>query len=401
MTYKSRRSHSINNIKSRALFLLRPCITMHLLSKHRLDIKVLEAYFAAKKVKRQQHPTEPLSIWNYSESTQFKRWWDHVTLQCRALVTDTEGNVVARSFPKFFNENEVPYKPTKTWKVYEKLDGSLGLLFSFRGKWIFSSRGSFTSEQARMGWKILSDKHAGIFSHLDVDVAYTFEIIYPANRIVVDYGQEEKLVFLAAFDRTEVEHTEGARGVMENAGVPVVRELNLPAGTTLSDLLHHDRANEEGYVVRFTDGKRVKIKFPRYIALHKVMSNVTLDFVLQCYKDRVKALTETTGAADTPALEDTPAVGVPDELQAWVKQVWDRITTHHERLRREFDVDYHNTHAAALKESGQSSKGLYNRAAFARAVESSPLKSALFARLDGKPHQTLLVNCIRVSDIEK
>ena len=362
-----------------------------------MDIKVLEAYYAAKKLKRQQHPTEPLFIWNYSETTQFKRLWDNVTLQCRALVTDTNGNIVARSFPKFFNEDEVPYKATKTWKAYEKLDGSLGLLFFFRGEWIFSSRGSFTSEQARKGRQILEDQHGGIFSRLEKNVAYTFEIIYPGNRIVVDYGQEEKVVFLAAFDRAGVEHTDEARAVMVHAGVPVVREVSFPPETTLRDLLGHDRLNEEGYVVQFTDGKRVKIKFPRYVALHKIMSNVTHEFVLQCYKDRVKAL----GADDLPALEDTPAVSVPDELQLWVKQVWDRIAAEHARLRSDFEVEYHNAHAAAVKESGKLAKGFYNRGVFARVAASSCYKSAMFARLDGRPHQPMLVNLIQVADIEK
>jgi len=50
----------------------------------------------------QSHPTLPLTIWNYSRTTQFEGKWDEITIMCRGLVTDDEtGEVVARPFKKF------------------------------------------------------------------------------------------------------------------------------------------------------------------------------------------------------------------------------------------------------------------------------------------------------------
>ncbi|KAI8821511.1 uncharacterized protein EV422DRAFT_528387 [Fimicolochytrium jonesii] len=112
-----------------------------------MDIDLLNIYVADKRLRRQVHPTEDLFIWNYTEITQLQKLWDPITTQCRALVTNTDGTIIARSFPKFFNENEQLYEATEEFTVQEKVDGSLGILFHYRDRWIMASRGSFTSPQ--------------------------------------------------------------------------------------------------------------------------------------------------------------------------------------------------------------------------------------------------------------
>ncbi len=61
---------------------------------------------------KQTHPTLPLTIWNYTPAVQYGEKWDEVTLQCRGLVTGTEGDVVARPFKKFFNLEENKHTPS-------------------------------------------------------------------------------------------------------------------------------------------------------------------------------------------------------------------------------------------------------------------------------------------------
>ena len=41
---------------------------------------------------------------------------------CRGLVTDNEGNIVARPFRKFFNMEEGKHTSTDNFKVYEKIN---------------------------------------------------------------------------------------------------------------------------------------------------------------------------------------------------------------------------------------------------------------------------------------
>ena len=96
----------------------------------------LEQYSRTGHLFTQKHPKLPLSIWNYTPKTQYGelynqyKLWDEVTLQCRGLVIDDEGKVVARPFKKFFNIEENQYEPTSEFEVFEKMDGSLGILFN-------------------------------------------------------------------------------------------------------------------------------------------------------------------------------------------------------------------------------------------------------------------------------
>jgi tRNA splicing ligase len=124
---------------------------------------------------KQTHPTLPLTIWNYTPAVQYGEKWDEVTLQCRGLVTDTEGNVVARPFKKFFNLEENKHTPTSDFEVFDKMDGSCIILFYYNDEWIFATRGSFTSEQAIKA-KELSSKYP--LKNLDKNNTYVFEIIY-------------------------------------------------------------------------------------------------------------------------------------------------------------------------------------------------------------------------------
>ena len=92
--------------------------------------------------------------------------------------------------------------------IYEKLDGSLIILFHYQGEWEVASRGNFASEKAQMARVLLANYHTDLGT-LDREYTYLFEIIYPSNRIVVDYGSAQRLVLLAAVHTqtgVELEH---------------------------------------------------------------------------------------------------------------------------------------------------------------------------------------------------
>jgi RNA ligase len=99
----------------------------------------------------------------------------------RGTVLDREGNIVARSFPKFFNYEEVADQvPVKADYVYvqEKMDGSLGILFYYQDEWHLATKGSFTSEQAKKGMEILKEKYKFFDQVFFKEVTYIVEIIY-------------------------------------------------------------------------------------------------------------------------------------------------------------------------------------------------------------------------------
>jgi RNA ligase len=156
-------------------------------------LEKLNKYYEDGLLYKQVHPTLPLTIWNYSESVQYEKKWDEITLSCRGLVTDNDGNIVARPFSKFFNYEELTAEqiPNEYFDVYEKMDGSLGVLFNYNGEWILATRGSFTSEQSIKGRQLL-EKYD--YNRLNPNYTYLFEIIYPENRIVCSYDFEDLIL---------------------------------------------------------------------------------------------------------------------------------------------------------------------------------------------------------------
>jgi len=273
---------------------------------------------------KQVHPTLPLTIWNYTEKVQYEGLWDEITLQCRGLITDNNtGKVLVRPFKKFFNYEEVVGKnviPTKGDYVYvqEKMDGSLGILFNYEGEWLMATRGSFTSDQAIKGLEILKSKYF-LDSWLK-EYAYLVEIIYPENRIVVNYG-EEKIVFLSAVlnesynwnptDDTELHWTTAcsifaANDIKEENIVKTEQHFNF-SDELYKSLKEKNENNKEGFVLRFQPGNfRMKIKFEEYVRLHKIMTNLSTTAVWEVVS---------SGGNIDDILKD-----VPDEFYLKIKQ---------------------------------------------------------------------------------
>ena len=150
-----------------------------------VNINLLEKMVEEDLVNATDHPTLPITIFNYSKFCQFKSEWNEITLQCRGLIMDHDYNIVAKPFSKFFNLEEEKNIPNEPYTIYEKLDGSLGILFFYDG-WHMATRGSFISEQSVRAKKILEQKYSHLIDSLNRDWTYLFEIIYPENRIVLD-----------------------------------------------------------------------------------------------------------------------------------------------------------------------------------------------------------------------
>jgi len=235
----------------------------------------LNTYYNEGLLFKQVHPTLPLTIWNYSDRVQYDDLWNETLLMCRGLVTDNEGNIVAKSFNKFFNQEEGKHIPTSEFDVYTKLDGSLGIFFNYNGEWIMATRGSFTSDQAIKGMEMLSKYD---YNKLHKDYTYLFEIIYSDNRIVCQYDFEDVVLLGMIHTKTgqEVDIHNGElrfRNLISNIGLRVVKKYDgITDYNTLKGMIKDD---EEGFVVRFSNGNRMKIKGVEYLRLHKIMTNVS------------------------------------------------------------------------------------------------------------------------------
>jgi hypothetical protein len=237
-----------------------------------------------------KHPDLPLWIYNYTEQCQFKKHWTPETLACRGLVLDEDSNIVARPFGKFFNLGEVKKIPREPMVVTSKMDGSLGIIFEYKGDTHVCTRGSFTSEQSVKAAQMLTD----VYFQLIPGTTILCEILYPENRIVVNYDFEG-LIYLTTIDNATGQDIHPVRQVWHGERVRetpyytkhlydykkphpdqkhFTKHANNPRAF-LNSLAAQNTPNAEGYVVRFESGLRVKVKFEDYVRLHRIISGLS------------------------------------------------------------------------------------------------------------------------------
>ena len=270
----------------------------------RVDIEVLQQLVKDGYLTARPHPTADLLIWNYTSKTQYERYWTPETLLCRGLITHTDGTVVARSFSKFFNYEEITEPlPLEPFTVTEKMDGSLGILFTLDSKPQIATRGSFTSEQAIRANRILQEQYSDF--RFQPEYSYLFEIVYPENRITVNYGTQEDLILLAVIvTETGTELDIHSDLLKDTWPFPLVRRFD--GISDITELRKVEQENAEGFVIRFESGMRVKMKFADYVRLHHIITHVNARIIWDLL--RTDQLLE-------PILER-----VPDEFYTWVKR---------------------------------------------------------------------------------
>ena len=234
-----------------------------------------------------RHDHLPLVILNYSS---FESPRTHpIVRECRGLVLELNSwEVVASCFPRFFNWGEIPEEDQlfdwDTCIAQAKEDGSLGLLYNYKGEWLFNTRGSFADLNiihASVTWANLFKTAIGINSFNDFnsklgfDKTYVFELVSPFNQVVRQYP-DPAVYLLSTFSKNQELHIQETNDIykeMLKSGLQVLQpeifEFNGPeeAIQHLESLSVEDETFE-GYVFRDANNNRIKIKSKTYIELH-------------------------------------------------------------------------------------------------------------------------------------
>lgn len=290
----------------------------------KFDIDILKGYEKERWIYSHYHKELPLIIWNYSQFTQYEGKWNEITLNCRGLVTDLEGNLVSKGFSKFFNYSEnktqIP-KEIEYVEIWEKVDGSYVGLFYYLDQWIINSKGSFYSEQVTWAKEILDNLD---LNKLNKNWTYCFELVVPENRIVCNYGEEKSLYFLSAFCKGEEIDDIYPKELQET----IIKFPNLIQLNTFNPekLQKENRDNEEGYVVKFSNGERCKIKFEEYMRLHRIVTNTT-SYDIWDHLRQEKPFDEILDR-------------IPDEFYNWVKDVKQELEDKFNKKLQEIEDEF-------------------------------------------------------------
>lgn len=301
-----------------------------------------------------------LRVYSY---TSWCKIWNDLTLNSRGIIFNLKtGEVVARPFPKFFNmdqrietqERNLPWHDG--FRIFKKHDGWLGILYRDSGQHRISTRGSFKSVGALWATEFLKKYD---LTGLPDEVTLLFELICPATKIIVNYGTREDLVLLAAYNRhTGDEYNwEQVKAWGREFGFTVTESYDMDwLGYCRGQIKSVSGAELEGFVIRFTDGLRVKIKSEDYFRRSALLMHLT-------------------------------------PLTIWNNMVYGRVPR---SLWDEIDVDYHKTlndlvealessYFDILKEINHQFISIVDkedRGAFANAAKKVSHTPAMFSSLD-------------------
>jgi RNA ligase len=222
-----------------------------------------------------------LISYKYTDKCVYENCWDDFTHKARGIIFNKKtGECVAKVWPKFFNLNEkvetsLKNLPKEPYEVFDKRDGSAGVLFWEGDEPKIATLGSFASPQALEATKMLKELYPKI-KDLRRDLTLLFEIIYPENKIVCDYKDKRELVLLSAFNRLTGEEANYSylQILSEDIGFPLVEKYDL----TIEQMIELQKTlpkDKEGFIVRFKSGLRLKIKGEEYLKLHRIVSGIT------------------------------------------------------------------------------------------------------------------------------
>lgn len=251
--------------------------TQEYLRQHNLES--LKADFAIKVNRHREYPN--LVHLQYDQISS--PMGQDVVRECRGLILDEsrDWKVICNPYRKFFNYGE-GHAAQIGWgsaRVFEKLDGSAIFVWHYDGRWHASttgtpdgggSMGSASQETfADCFWRIWSEKQYKMpvaFGPPNSGETYIFEFMTPWNQVVVRH--ESPRIVLTGYrapDGTE----RGVDWAKTFFNWEVVNDFPL---TSIEGVLQACEAlnplEHEGYVVCDAWFNRVKVKSPRYVALH-------------------------------------------------------------------------------------------------------------------------------------
>jgi len=275
-----------------------------------------------------------LVLFHYTNECTYDRGWDDVTLNARGIIFNkVTGELVARPWKKFFNLHEVSLAIPQNdiFYVLDKWDGSMGILYKYEGEYYIATKGSFTSEQAV--WATAWAKKNMRLDKVEDGFTYLFEIIYPTNKIVIDYGDMEDLVLIGVIDKANGE--EAIPGVLnEYANILNVKCAKDHSFKSLDELSFYCKtlpSQREGFVVTFpSTGLKVKVKGDEYLRIHKIISNLT-----------ALAFWEAWDVVDRK-IPDFYLQQMPDEFRKFTDEMAEVINRMHMdyyvKVRKEYDL---------------------------------------------------------------
>lgn len=235
-----------------------------------------------------------LFLLHYSDDASYSRAWNEFNMMCRgAIINIEEKKIVAWPFDKFFNlgEHETSSVDRLNGKftATEKLDGSMLILFPYKGRNYFTTKGSFDSEHAEYANANMPE----VLKHLPCTDKMTlmFELISGKFRNVIDYKKKgysdgNYLIGCREIETGILSTNEQITVTANLIGAPFFMISAFLTIEEAVDWAYNLPADQEGYVLKFNDEQLlVKVKGKDYVYAHKVMKGMNDNAVVDAILD--------------------------------------------------------------------------------------------------------------------
>jgi len=224
---------------------------------------------------------------------------EEICKEARGLILDTQDNfrVVRYAFKKFFNVDE-GFAARLDWDsavATEKIDGSIMSVWYARGKWHLSTNGTIDAFKAELNgvgpYKTFGELFESVlplsrfseFSNILAHQCYTFELVSPYNKVVIDYPETKVYLLSIRNMNTLVEHPlDEVEEFAARFGFTVPERYDLNNEADYRKIVEQMPEGHEGIVVRDVNGERVKIKTLLYFEMHRAKNNgvITLERIV-------------------------------------------------------------------------------------------------------------------------
>ena len=306
--------------------------------------------------------------------------------ECRGILFDKAGTVLARRLHKFFNVNEreetlfSAIDFTQPHIILEKLDGSMITPIQVASHIRWGTKMGITDVSMTAEVFVSRNIHYQEFADyiMSFDATPIFEWCSPKNRIVVDYPND-RLVLLAIRDNVNGKYKsyESMCNLASQYGIEVVKAYSGNA-SSMQQLLDSTKELQgaEGYIIRFDDGHMLKVKGEWYVRIHKAKDSLSqekniIDLLVNDKIDDIK-----------PHLLDSDR----QSLERFETAFWSGINNQVENYQRYFNM---------VVSSGLDRKA-YAQNWMPTIIKQDPhAPSIVFGCFDGKDIRAMVLDIIR------
>lgn len=312
-------------------------------------------------IKTNFHPDGRV-ILNYDQIASYKFKTNEIVRECRGLVLDSEANLIARGFRRFFNLNEIEEEfDWSNFHTFEKVDGSLVLIYFWNGEFHINTRNSYstaTINDHEITWRELIESalpknYKEIFNP---QYCYIGEICSRYNKIVRDYPTTT-FFLLSIFHGQDELSVEDYLLHAKTVNLKLSPTLPMSSKEDVLNFLQEKEISDptfEGCVLRDQYNNRLKTKSKSYVRLHHIFS---------------------TGEPKTEVLIEIILKGEEGEVLTF----WPEYTSRIEQIKKNYSKLFKEVENLWYCFHDED-----NRKRFALSVKDHPMSSVLFQLKDGK-----------------